>query len=209
MALTDTAIRNARPKESVQKLSDGGGLQLWINPNGSKLWRLAYRYADKQKKLFIGLYAVISLAKARQERNLAKALLAAGVDPGQQKKMDQLAASASHANTFELIAAELLAKKRKEGKASNTIGKREWLYRLAGKAFNKCAISQITAPEVLAVLRKVENKGLHETARRMRSSMVEVFRFAVATARAEMPKASAIISILSPLARRSTICSRL
>jgi integrase len=184
MALTDTAIRNAKPKESILKLSDGGGLQLWITPNGSKLWRLAYRFAEKQKKLSIGPYPAISLAKARDEREGAKALLASGIDPGQQKKLDVLASTASQANTFEIIAAELLAKKRKEGKASNTIGKREWLYSLAGDAFAKRAIAEITAPEILAVLRKVEIKGHYETARRLRSSIGEVFRYAIATARA-------------------------
>ena len=184
MALTDTAIRNAKPKHSMHKLSDGGGLQLWITPNGSKLWRLAYRFGEKQKKLSIGPYPAISLAKARDERETAKVLLAAGIDPGQQKKLDALASTASQANTFEIIAAELLAKKRKEGKASNTIGKREWLYSLAGDAFGKRPVSEITAPEILAVLRKVENKGHYETARRLRSSIGEVFRYAIATARA-------------------------
>jgi integrase len=184
MALTDTAIRNAKPKETIDKLSDGGGLQLWITPNGSKLWRLAYRFGEKQKKLSIGPYPAISLAKARDEREAAKVLLASGIDPGQQKKLDVLASSASQANTFGIIAAELLAKKRKEGKASNTIGKREWLYSLAGEAFGKRPIAEITAPEILAVLLKVDAKGNHETARRMRSSIGEVFRFAIATARA-------------------------
>jgi integrase len=183
MPLTDTAIRNAKAQKTVQKLSDGGGLQLWINPNGSKLWCLAYRFADKQKKLSIGAYPAISLSVARDEREASKSLLASGIDPGQQKKLNQLALAADRANTFELIAAELLAKKRREGKASNTIGKREWLYSLAGEAFGKRPISEITAPEVLAALRKVENKGLHETARRMRSSIGEVFRYAIATAR--------------------------
>jgi integrase len=184
MPLTDTAIRNAKAQSVVQKLSDGGGLQLWINPNGSKLWCLAYRFAEKQKKLSIGAYPAISLSAARDEREASKSLLASGIDPGQQKRLNQLALAANRANTFELIAAELLAKKRREGKASNTIGKREWLYSLAGEAFGKRPITEITAPEVLAALRKVESKGLHETARRMRSSIGEVFRYAIATARA-------------------------
>lgn len=184
MALTDTAIRNAKPKQSIHKLSDGGGLQLWITPSGSKLWRLAYRFGEKQKKLSIGPYPAISLARAREDREAAKVLLARGIDPGQQKKLDVLASVASQASAFEIIAAELLAKKRKEGKASNTIGKREWLYSLVGDAFGKRPISEITAPEILAVLRRVEIKGHYETAQRLRSSIGEVFRFAIATARA-------------------------
>jgi integrase len=184
MGLSDAAARNAKPGKSVVKLSDGGGLQLWVMPTGSKLWRLAYRFAGKQKKLSIGSYDDIGLASARERREAAKALLAAGVDPGQQKKLDRLAVSASQASTFEIIAAELLAKKRREGKASSTIGKREWLYGLAGEAFGKRPIAEISAPEILAVLRKVESKGHHETAHRMRSAIGEVFRYAIATARA-------------------------
>jgi integrase len=184
MPLTDIAIRNVKAQKSVRKLSDGGGLQLWVNPNGSKLWCFAYRFAEKQKKLSIGAYPAISLSAAREEREASKSLLASGIDPGQQKKLNQLALAGDRANTFTLIAAELLAKKRREGKARATIGKYEWLYSLVGNSFSTRPISEITAPEVLAVLRKVESKGLHETARRMRSCIGEVFRYAIATARA-------------------------
>ena len=184
MPLTDTSIRNAKPSLTVRKLSDSGGLQLWINPNGSKLWRLAYRYDGKQRKLAIGQYPAVSLADARTKRNEAKALLASHIDPGQQKALDRLTKANSDANTFEIIAAELLAKKKREGKASATIGKREWLYGMANEALGKRPVSEISAPEVLAVLRKAETKGLLETARRMRSAIGEVFRYAVATGRA-------------------------
>jgi integrase len=197
MPLSDAAVRNAKPRELLHKLSDGGGLQLWITPSGSKLWRLAYRFADKQKKLSIGPYPAIGLADARERREAAKAQLAAGIDPGQQKKFDRLASTASQASTFEIIAAELLAKKRKEGKASNTIGKREWLYSLAGKTFVERPISEITAPEILAVLRKVENKGHHETAHRLRSAIGEVFRYGIATARASADPTAALRGALT------------
>lgn len=184
MALSDLAIRKAKPGESVQKLTDGDGLQLWVTPKGSKLWRFAYRFAGKQKKLSIGAYPEISLADAREARNAARKQLAAGIDPGQEKRLAKLATFQSVANTFEAIAAELLEKKKREGKASNTIGKREWIYGLASEAFRKRPISEITPQEVLAELRKVEGKGLLETAKRMRSAYGEVFRYAVITARA-------------------------
>ncbi len=192
MPLTDTAIRNAKPSDKLIKLSDGDGLQLWITPLGSKLWRLAYRFGDKQKKLSIGTYPEISLADAREARKAAKKLLASGIDLGQQKRLDKLASVQTNANTFEIIAAELLDKKRKEGKASNTIGKREWLYGLASEAFRKRPVLEITPLEVLAELRKVEAKGLHETAKRMRSAYGEVFRYAVMTARATNDPTSAL-----------------
>lgn len=184
MALTDTTIRNAKAGASVLKISDGGGLQLWITPQGSKLWHLAYRHEGKQKKLALGGYPAITLQAARIERDRAKALLASGTDPGQQKRHDKLVKANSDANTFEHIAAELLAKKQREGKASATMGKRGWLYAMANADLAKRPITDITAPEVLAVLRKVEAKGLNETAHRLRSAIGEVFRYAIATARA-------------------------
>lgn len=189
MPLTDIAVRNAKPGTKVQKLPDGGGLQLWVTPAGSKLWCLAYRDSGgKQKKLSFGAYPAVTLAKAREKRDTAKALLADGIDPGQHAKTEkankEAAEANSRANTFEAIAAELLAKKKREGKASNTIGKREWLYGLAGEAFGKRPVAEIASPEVLRVLQTVEKKGHLETARRMRSSIGEVFRFAIATGRA-------------------------
>lgn len=186
MALSDIALRNAKPDRiRTIKLSDGGGLQLWITPAGSKLWYLAYRFDGKQRKLAIGAYPVVTLAGARERREWAKGLLASGIDPMEQKRADQQAESESRSNTFSVIAAELLDKKRREGKASATIGKREWLYGLANADLGNRPIATITAREVLNVLQGIESKGLHETARRLRSAIGEVFRFAVATSRAE------------------------
>lgn len=184
MPLTDLAIRAAKPAESLKKISDGGGLQLWIMPTGSKLWRLAYRFGGKQRKLSIGSYPDITLEAARKARSKARELLASGNDPGQQKKIDAASKAISQANTFEAIAAELLAKKKREGKASATIGKREWLYDMAQRSLGKRAVAEITAPEVLAVLRGVESSGRLETAHRLRSAIGEVFRYAISTARA-------------------------
>lgn len=189
MPLTDTAIKNAKPGPTTKKLSDGSGLQLWVKPNGAKLWCLAYRdQAGKQQKLSFGPYPDLSLADARAKRGEAKRRLALGTDlrqhANQEKANRALAEANVKANTFAALASELLAKKKREGKASNTIGKREWLYSLAGNAFGRRPIAEITPPEVLKVLQAVESTGRLETARRMRSSIGEVFRFAVATGRA-------------------------
>ncbi|MCA3647471.1 MAG: tyrosine-type recombinase/integrase [Methylobacterium sp.] len=189
MSLSDLAIRQAKEGPKLRKLSDGGGLQLWIKPNGSKLWCLAYRGTDgKQKKYSIGPYPTVTLQEARNKREEAKRLLLAGLDPvthNRTEKANKAIAEANNAaNTFASIAADLLDKKRREGKASNTIGKREWLYGLAGDAFGKRPIADITSPEVLKALRVVEGKGHLETARRMRSAIGEVFRYAIATQRA-------------------------
>jgi integrase len=184
MPLSDIAIRTAKPSDSVIKLSDGGGLQLWIMPTGSKLWRLAYRFHGKQKALAIGSYPAFTLASARQMRDEAKALLASGIDPMEQKKVNRQATQEAKANTFEIIAQELLEKKRKEGKASSTLEKLEWLFSIACNEIGNRPITEISAPDVLAVLRKVEARGRLESAKRLRSVIGEVFRYAIATARA-------------------------
>lgn len=184
MPLTDVRIRSAKSTGSLLKLSDGAGLQLWLTPAGGKIWKLAFRADGKQKTLTIGPYPHVSLQDARGKAQEAKRQLADGTDPAQRKKLDKLQKALDDANTFSLIAAELLDKKRREGRASATIGKREWLYGLANADLGNRAIGDVTAPEVLAVLRKVEKKGLLETAHRLRSAIGEVFRYAIATGRA-------------------------
>ncbi len=184
MPLSDVAIRSAKPAASVLKLSDGGGLQLWLMPNGAKLWRLAYRFAGKQKKLAIGPYPAIGLSEARVKRDDAKALLKAGRDPSIHKQAARAVALEAQSLTFAKVAVELLEKKRREGKAANTLAKLEWLYGLANEHLADRPISEITSAEVLAVLRRAEGKGLLETAKRLRAVIGEVFRYAIATARA-------------------------
>lgn len=185
MPLTDLTIRGFKPAEKPYKKSDGGGLQLRVMPNGSKLWVLMYRNAKGiQRKLSFGAYPVVTLEKARAKRGEAKAQLADGIDPFDHAKAQKAHKLESEAHTFATFATELLAKKKREGKASNTIGKREWLYGLAGESFGKRPIAEITPNEVLRVLQAVEETGRLETARRMRSSIGEVFRFAIATNRA-------------------------
>ena len=184
MPLTNIAILNAKPSAGIVKRSDGEGLQLWIMPNGSKLWRLAFRFAGKQKLLALGAYPDVSLADARERRKAARALLAAGRDPSDQKRLDKTAMLASNATTFALIAAELLEKKKREQKAINTISKLEWLYGLANDGIGQRPISEITAPEILLILKKLERKGRLESAKRLRAVIGEVFRYAIATARA-------------------------
>lgn len=184
MALTDVAIRALKPRATKQKVSDGEGLQLWVLPTGTKVWRYAYRYDGTQKALALGKYPLVGLAEARKRRDEAKAQLASGTDPARHKQRQKASKAASEANTFSLVAFELLAKKQREGKASATIGKREWLYGLARDALGNLPVSEITAPEILAVLQTVEKRGHLETARRLRSAIGEVFRFAIATGRA-------------------------
>jgi len=180
MPLTDTAIKNAKAQPKVTKLSDGGGLQLWIMPNGAKLWRMAYRFDGKQKKLAIGPYPGVDLKAARAAREAAKDHLRAGRDPSEQKRLDKLTKQESRAATFASLAAELREKKAREGKADGTLEKFDWLLGFANEDLGKRPIAEISAAEILAVLRKVEKRGRLETAKRLRSVTGQVFRYAIA-----------------------------
>jgi integrase len=208
MPLTDAKIRNAQPVAGkTPKLSDGGGLQVWVTSSGSKLWYLAYRFGGKQRKLAIGPYPRVGLKEARQRRDDAKRQLDAGVDPSLRKRLDRLATVSEQAATFEAISGELLEKKRKEAKAPQTLAKLEWLFGLATPFIGQRPISGITAPEILQVLRTVESRGRLETAKRLRAVVGEVFRYAVATGRAESDPTSALRGALTaPVVRhRSAI----
>jgi integrase len=197
MALNDLEIRKAKPGEKLAKLSDGGGLQLWIMPDGAKYWRLAYRFGGKQKALAIGVYPTIGLKEARAARDAAKRLLADGRDPSEVKQADRTAKAAATSDTFDAIADELVGKKRREGKADRTLAKIEWLLSLARPSIGSRPVAEITASEVLATLRTVEARGHHETARRLRATLGEVFRYAVATARADSDPTGALRGALT------------
>jgi len=125
MALTDMEVRSAKPGARLVKLSDGGGLQLWITPDGAKRWRLAYRSDGAQKLLAIGVYPATGLREARDAREEAKRLLAAGQDPSFVKRLAKATKAAASANTFAAVASELLDKKRREAKAERTLHKLE------------------------------------------------------------------------------------
>lgn len=199
MALTDVAIRSAKPTNSLQKISDGEGLQLWVQPNGSKLWRMAYRFAGKQKTLAFGTYPEVGLADARKKRDEAKALLASGIDPGQQKRLDKLTKAISTATTFRAVAEEYLDKQKREGRSETTITKNRYLLEQAFPAIGDRPVAEIKAPEVLAILKHLERKGTLETAKRVRATIGAVIRYAIATARAESDPTTALAgAIIAP-----------
>jgi len=198
MSLSDVKIRTAKATATMQKLSDGEGLQLWISPVGGKAWKLAYRFGGKQKKLSLGNYPDISLQRARELRADAKRTLAEGRDSGELRRIEKLTAGNASANTFNAVADELLERKRREGRTENTIEKIVWILDFARPVIGERPISEITAAEVLQALRAVEARGRLETARRMRSVVGEVFRFAIATARATNDPTFALRGALMP-----------
>ncbi len=182
MPLKDVSVRNAKAGPRPRKLSDGGGLHVLIQPTGSKLWRLAYRFAGKQKTLALGAYPTVSLEEARRHRDEAKKLLARSIDPSVQRNADR---HAGKDGTFRTVAAEVIAKLEREGRAQATLSKTRWLLDFAFPAFGDRPVAEITARELLALLRQIEGRGLYETARRLRSTCGMVFRYAIATGRAE------------------------
>lgn len=185
MPLTDTQIRTIKPEIRPVKHSDGGGLHLLVSPSGSKLWRLAYRFGGKQKTLALGVYPYVSLSRARERREEAKAVLATGIDPAQLAKEEKAKKQAVASNTFSAVADELLAKMEREGRADATLAKTRWLMDMAKDALGSRPVAEISAAEILVPLRKVEAKGNLETARRLRALIGQVFRYAIATARTD------------------------
>lgn len=205
MPLSDLQVRNAKAGANLIKLSDGGGLQLWITADGAKRWRLAYRFDGKQKTLAIGVYKKkggVSLSDAREVRDAARRLLAEGQDPSLAKKLAKVAKASASANSFDAIAAEVLRKKRREQKADQTLVKFEWFMALARPYIGARPIAEITTPEILAALRAVESRGKHETAKKLRGAIGQVFRFAIATGRAENDPTGALRGALTtPMVR--------
>lgn len=184
MPLSDLAIRSARATTKPVKISDGGGLQLLVQPSGSKLWRLAYRFDGKQKQLAFGAYSTVTLKEAREKRDAAKKLLASGVDPAVHAKLEKVKRQVAAANTFGLVADEFLEKERREQRAAATLSKTTWLLDMARVDLGNRPVLEISSAEVLAVLQKVERRGHRETARRMRSAIGRVFTLAIVTGRA-------------------------
>jgi integrase len=206
-AKNDTYFRHLKPGEKDYKLSDSGGLFMLVTTNGSKLWRFSYRFDTKQKLLSLGQYPVTSLADARIKRDDAKKLLAEGIDPSVERKAERRNERIARANTFEAVAKELMDKFKAEGDAPTTLKKKRWLLDFANKEFGKRPIAEIKAPEVLDALRKIEKRGQHETATRARSTIGAVFRFAIATGRAERdPTADLRGALITPtVTHRATI----
>lgn len=185
MPLNDARIRALKPSTKPTKHGDTGGLLLVVSPTGSKLWRMVYRFDGKQKQLSFGTWPDVSLAEARSRRDAARKLLADGVDPSAKKKEEKVARERAVTDSFAALAEELLTKNEREGKSAATLGKKRWLVSLATIDLGGKQITEISASDILVPLRRVEAQGNYETARRLRSVISQVFRYAIATARAE------------------------
>ncbi len=185
MGLTAVAIKAAKGRDKPYKLTDGDGLFLYVTPKGGRYWRMNYRHLGKQKTLAFGVYPDTGLADAREQRDAARKLLARGEDPAERIKLDRIAATVAASNSFKAVADEWLVKVEREDRSAATMKKLRWLLDFINASVGKRPIASISAQELLVMLRKMEGKGKFETAKRLRSTCSQIFRYAIATARAE------------------------
>lgn len=201
MKLSDTAVKKAKPEAKPYKMADGEGMYLEVMPTGSKYWRLKYRFGGKEKRLAFGVYPGVSLAQARDRRYDARKLLANGVDPGAVKQAQKTADVALNENSFEVIAREWFIKYSPNWKENHSS---KILARLENDMFpwiGARPISEIAAPALLAAIRRIEARGALETAHRVLAICGQVFRYAVATGRAERDPTGDLRGALPPVKR--------
>jgi integrase len=184
MPLTQFAIVHAAPAKKSYKLSDGAGLCLLIEPNGSKLWRFRFFFGGRENMMTLGSFPTVPLAEARRKRDDAKKLLAAGISPAQKKKEERLAATAAVQNTFGVIAAEYIANLEANKVAESTLAKNRWLLEQLAAPLARRPIAEITSAELLEILKRIEKSGRRESAKRLRGVIGAVFRYAIVTLRA-------------------------
>ncbi len=202
MALAAIKIKSVKATDKPQKLSDGGGLYLLVQPNGAKYWRLDYRFAGKRKTLAIGVYPDVSLSDARERREYARKLLANDADPGAAKKAKKAASVALTENSFEIVAREWFMKHAPNWAGTHSS---KVIRRLEVDAFpwiGARPIGEITAPELLAMLRRVESRGALDTAHRVHQNCGQVFRYAIATGRAQRDPSADLRGALPPANRQ-------
>jgi len=183
MALTDLKLRSLKPAQSAFKLSDSGGLYVIVQPTGTKLWRLAYRFGGKQKGLALGKYPAVSLREARERRDAAKQLLEQGIDPSAAKKAERWRQLVAQTNTFEAVANEWFETKRHRWVDSYSVRLKSRLDQDLLPALGKRPIADIQPLEVLDVIRAIEKRDAIEMAKRVMQMASGIFRYGVATAR--------------------------
>ncbi len=202
MPLTAPTIKNAKPERKAYKLADGGGMFLLVNPNGSKYWRLKYRFGGKEKLLALGVYPDVTLAQARGKRDDAKRLLNNNIDPGELKKSQKNSDAENIENCFENVAREWFTKfspKWVDSHAHRIIRRLEkdifpWI--------GKRDIASLTAPDLLTVLQRIESRGAIETAHRAHQNCGQIFRYAVATGKAVRDPSADLKGAIPPVRKK-------
>lgn len=194
--LTDTKLRALKPRSAIYRVADAQGLAIEVTPSGGKNWRYRYRFDGKATMLSLGSYPATSLGDARERRDQARKLLADGINPSQAARDRKASQVERTTNSFAAVALELLAKREREGMGAGSVQRERRLIErdLAGIA--DLPITSVTAPILLAALRKIEARGVLETAHRSRALASRVFRYGIATGRAERNPAADLIGAL-------------
>ena len=203
MPLSNTAIRNAKPGEKAKKMFDGRGLYLEVAPSGGKWWRLKYRFEGKEKRLSLGTYPDVSLKDARERRDEARRLMANGIDPSEHRKAKRTAKAEQTANSFEAIAREWFSKHEPNWSASHADRVIRRLHRDVFPWIGSRAIANITAPQLLETVQRIEQRGALETAHRVLNICSQVFRYAIATGRAIYNPSADLRGALPPVEREA------
>jgi integrase len=190
LTLSDVKIRNTKPGEKPKRFYDERGLYLEVSPAGGKWFRLKYRFAGKEKRLSLGVYPDVSLKDARDRRDDARKLIAAGIDPSANRKAEKAAASGRAANSFEVVTREWYGKFASEWAPNHRARVIRLFERDIFPMIGGLPIAEITAPKLLTVLQKIESRGALDTAHRARGNCSQVLRYAVATGRCERDPSS-------------------
>ena len=199
MPLTDVVIRSAKPTTKALKLYDSGGLYLEVSPSGGKWWRLKYRFNGKENRISLGVYPETTLRDARERRDTERKLLAEGMDPSKSRKTEKSAQANRAANSFEQVAREWFAKFSPSWAPAHAARKIRLFERDIFPWIGQQPIAEITAPELLSVLHRIEKRGVSETERRALVSCGQVFRYAVASGRAERDPSGDLRGALPPV----------
>lgn len=199
MPLTDTAIRSAKANAKIQKLFDGGGLYLELTPSGRKYWRVKFRYGGKENRLSAGVYPEVSLREARDSRDAIRRQLRAGINPAEARKALIAAQDLNAANSFELIAREWYEKNLTTWKPSHSRTILQRFENYVFPAFGPQPIGDVTAGQLLPLLKLLEGRGVGETAHRVLTLCGQVFRYAVATSRLAHDPTPALRGALTPV----------
>lgn len=200
MALNDITIRKIEPdKKKTMIRFDGRGLYLEIAPQGGKWWRFKYRFGGKEKRLSLGVYPDVSLKEARDRREECRKLLDHGIDPGENRKAMKLSGAQRAANSFEVVAREWLGKYSSSWAESYSVKIIQRLERDIFPWIGSRPIAEITPPELLTVLRRVEARGAVDTAHRALGNCGQVFRYAIATGRCQRDAAADLRGALAPV----------
>jgi integrase len=202
MSLSDTSIRNAKPSEKPIKLADGGGLYLLLNTSGAKWWRLDYRFSGKRKTLSMGVYPEVGLRAARDKRDEARRLLAEGIDPGENRKIQKAARYERSENSFEVVAREWFAKFSPNWASSHAVKIIRRLERDVFPWLGDRPVGEIKAAELLRAIKKIESRGVLETAHRALQNCSQIFRYAVAHGLCERDPSSDLRGALPPVKGR-------